>query len=293
MISEWKFCKKGLPLKNEGKVCCNPVEVINESSEVLVVRCNSTRERMCLFCAGIHRKNLRTVVSSGLPWLDSDKPLWTSFVTITAPGVDRLPWAKELCVVMSDHVCSGNLGCRSDPWSTALWNLETKTTWNHFVTELERELGIDVPYWKSWELQKRGALHLHALMRHEGISKADFEVAVREIASVWGFGEQIVIKAVTQANRAEFGVYVTVYVTKGSDLGLTFNELTGELKQGGYRPWSASRDWGLSMADVKLTVRVRAIAWAVASRGEVVTAQAGELDLASAPLEILFEKLRN
>lgn len=56
--------------------------------------------------------------------------------------------------------------------------------------------------------------------------------------------------------------YLAKYCTKGGARARTLNRETGELREGGYRPWSASRQWGDTMKAVRCRQRAYAMAQA-------------------------------
>lgn len=277
--------------RNDGEKCAFPTQLLID--DVLIEgRCQSTRESKCLFCSRIHRENLRAVASSGFGSTEQDKLLWTDFFTMTAPGIDQFPWVHHRKI--GEHICSGKNGCRPDEFAVAMWNEKAKQNWNWLMTALERRFRRKFQYFKSWELQERGLLHLHAICRHPGVSHSDFETALREIAEEWGFGEQIDAQEVTSATKSRTQAYLTKYVTKGSSRALGFDYETGELREARYRPWSASRNWGLSMREAKLLRIFRIREWLALTDAERAIAE-GESTLSpvAQPLDFLYEKLRN
>lgn len=196
-----------------------------------------------------------------------DRPDGYFFITLTAPGEDKLPWDKGFCNHLPSMKCSGAIGCKVDEVALAIWNQNAKQNWSWFMTYLRRELKTQVQFAAAWELQQRGALHRHALNYAPGISLEKMKQAVKIAAAAWGFGVQIDVKAITANNAAEMSSragYIVAYITK--DLGSVkmLNRSTGELSEGGIRSWSASRRWGVTIAKVKedrlVWVRTRLLA---------------------------------
>ena len=285
--------------RNDGSRCAFPTVLRNGYGIEIEGRCNATKEKKCIYCARIHVQFLRQVLKSGFDGIDSDKPLEIEFVTLTALGAKDLPWDLTKCNHVKTLKCSGAIGCKVDEFASAVWNDRVRQNWNWFVTELERELERELPYFKVFELQKRGVLHVHALIHVPGISHREFEAAVKRIAIKWDFGQEIEVERVTGRNRAGISHYGGKDVTKGSSEGVTVDRASGEVRKGGYRAWSASRDWGLSMGQAKALVRHKWIERAyerLFARVEEESARsAGTLETAGAEgaLDYLYEKLRN
>ena len=188
------------------------------------------------------------------------------FITLTAPGVDELPWDKAICNHLPTMKCSGELGCKVDEFAVAIWNENAKQNWSWLLTYLRRELETDVQFAAVWELQKRGALHRHALVHAAGISVKRMEQTIRALAAKWGFGVQIDVKAIAGNDAFEMARragYLASYVTKEIGSAKLFDRKTGEPKEGGVRAWSSSRRWGHTMGKVKedrlIWVRARAV----------------------------------
>lgn len=228
------------------------------------VRCKATRDDRCVPCSERHRKDIARVMRSGV---SCDRPSGFFFVTLTGPGVDQLPWDTARCGHRSDgSECSGELGCKSARMATALWNETAPQRWSWFVTEMRRQLGADVQFCGAWETQKRGVLHRHVLMWSPGVSHRRFAASVRLCAVRWGFGRRIPKEAVQSLSAvggrdlARKAGYCAKYATKGGDLGVSLNVETGEIREGGYRRWSASRRWGTTMR----CVRAERVHWAMA-----------------------------
>jgi hypothetical protein len=105
------------------------------------------------------------------------------------------------------------------------WNAAARVHFNHFITLLRRvfpRAGVD--YFKVWEVQERGALHFHMLLRLRGVRVTE-DVARRLLVRA-GFGYVCDLRAADGGSVA----YLAKYLTKS--MGATPG-----------RVWSASRGW--------------------------------------------------
>jgi hypothetical protein len=115
----------------------------------------------------------------------------------------------------------------------------------------------DAQYFRGVEVQQRGAIHDHAMIR----TKVELEErAIRTLAMAAGFGHSVKLVPVEPGSTRE-AYYVSKYITKAADsrsavpwmadvVDEDSGEVTRELVDGRYRTWSMSREWGLRMADV-------------------------------------------
>jgi len=189
-----------------------------------------------------------------------------ALVTLTAPGVTEFPWDTELCSHRRGVRCSGDLGCKVERLPAAAWHDSLARRWSHFVEYLRRDLlDRDLEYFKSYEWQKRGLLHVHALVRvPEWCTATSFAERVQEVATRWGFGHADVRwlpaalvpvelrDGVPPARdpRAAAAGYVAKYVSKGYEElreVVMLAPATGEVSQRCLRPWSTSYRWGDTM----------------------------------------------
>lgn len=170
------------------------------------------------------------------------------------------------------------------------WNAEHGARWNHFRTRLMRELVGDGAYMRGCEVQDgkrradgrgRMALHDHFLVRTRcSLSLAD----VRRLAIAAGFGHEVHVVPVVPGSKRE-AYYVSKYVVKSADtrravpwvtdwVVLETGEVVEEVARAArYRTWSMSRDWGVTMADVKRAAAERWLA-AAAARDQAAEDQA-------------------
>ncbi|WP_448060797.1 replication initiator [Cellulomonas hominis] len=213
------------------------------------------------------------------------------FLTLTAPG-------------RYVHYVRPGQRCRCTPEGgvdLAAWNADAAARWNRLVLELSRWLGVDVvtyddggrvhrtmglTYFRAAEVQRRGALHYHVLVRRRdggplALSPAD----LRRLALKHGFGHSVDVQRLHDGHAT----YVAKYVSKAANdrrevpwakrgyarpvnlahradkrTGLVFDRRTGEVvgeavealfTVATYRTWAASRTWGLGMAAVRADQR--------------------------------------
>lgn len=207
------------------------------------VRCGSSRSSRCSPCSESYRRRVLTVASSGR----ADDGSADLFVTLTAPGEQ-------------EHYLPNGAVCPCTPSggvNLAVWNAEAGKRWSRFIQELRREVG-DVEYFKGVEVQKRGALHFHALFRvPPGRSQRGWTLLVRRLAIKHGFGHSV---DATPIDEEHVAGYVAKYASKATDDRHDIpwcDRETGEMRvgHGRYRVWSSSRSWGLSMQSVRAAQR--------------------------------------
>lgn len=263
-MSGYRFSHWGRPIDGFCQMPRVMVDVSNPA-EWYHGRCGSARPSRCAPCAEIKRGDIASIGRSG--WIDQPGDRGY-FVTLTPPGADVLPWDRSLCHHSDGVPCSGSIGCKAEHGALAEWHGRVGQRWSWFMTELRRLSGVDVQFFKTWELQRRGALHLHSMMRPDGmISDRRFRACIRLAASRYGFGGQVDVQVFslsdTQAAARSAG-YVAKYASKSSDDLCTVDRVdfdTGEFMPVGLRSWSSSRRWGDTMASIKL----RRCQWATAA----------------------------
>lgn len=234
------------------------------------IRCGTSRASKCEPCAAVYRGRVGRVAGSGL--VVGVRGL---FLTLTAPGaVEHYAPDGSLC------------GCTPVGGADlAEWNARASLRWNNFVRDLSRALGADyfvdgrrrqgVTYFRAAEVQRRGALHYHVLLRRvDGRPVQVSKSTVRALAIRHGFGHSVDVQRLEPGHAS----YVAKYVAKSADerrdvpwrlwrtprgfrqdaeTGLWVNPRTGEVRDPelvtspSFRTWSASRTWGLGMGEVK------------------------------------------
>jgi hypothetical protein len=200
-------------------------------------------------------------------------------LTITAPGQDRHTMWDPGNVRGSRPECH----CHEVEPDLGVWNASASARWNRLRTSLSR-LVPDLAYLRAVEVQKRGALHLHVLIH----SSAPLDVLMLQRAAVAaGFGCVLDLAHVEPGSR-KHAYYVSKYVTKACDARESVpwkvrevDTETGEIletrRDASYRTWSASRDWGLTMAMLKAVSSAQARARAARLREAGELAEAGRL----------------
>jgi hypothetical protein len=170
------------------------------------------------------------------------------FLTLTAPGdrAHKLPSGDWCPCTPADGV------------DLARWNAGHSARWNHFRTVMRREESNEIEYFRGVEVQKRGALHDHAMV-HSPVPLS--EKALRDKAIRANFGHELHLVPV-EPNSRKAAYYVSKYITKATDQredvpwwGDVIDYETGEVTEGvvdgRYRTWSMSRAWGDTMAQVR------------------------------------------
>lgn len=238
--------------RTDGLACLRPLRVVCRNTRcsgfTTYWPCNRHSAANCAPCAQRYKRRLDRVAQSGLGQRNAG---YLYFTTLTAPGEEE--HADQHGIVCSCTPAGGvDLG---------LWNASHSKRWNHFRTAL-RQLVPALEFFRGIEVQKRGALHDHALVW----SPVPLTTStIRTFAMRAGFGHSIKHARIV-AGSAEEARYVTKYTTKSVDQRTAVpwtvdvvDEETGEITtedvDGRYRTWSMSRGWGLRMADVKAAIR--------------------------------------
>jgi len=200
----------------------------------------------CRPCAARYRRRVGRVAESGCDRRGGHLYL----LTLTAPGEQQ-------------HVnrTTGEV-CRCTPAGgieLGEWNASHSRRWNHFRTRLRQD-HPGAEFFRGIEVQKRGALHHHALVWSPKRLTLQW---VRTLAVGVGYGHSVDLQPIDAASRSAAG-YVTKcvagYVTKARGERKTVPWLdvdhrTGVIRRGEgearYRTWSKSRGWGLTMAAVR------------------------------------------
>ena len=247
------------------------------------VRCGSGSPKKCGPCAALKAGDLAAIVRSGMMDEagsgDSRRGALLCLVTFTAPGVAVLPWDKSRCGHADGVRCSGEFGCVVEAAAAQVWHRALAKQWSYFRQFVRRSLpGCDVQYYRTYEDQRRGVLHVHAVTRLSGVcSLKRWEAVCRRYAAKHGFGPQVDVSPVRSTDLraiARAAGYVAKYVTKAYDSPIRVERVVcakgwhAPLRwpeprkvSSRLRPWSASREWGDSM---KLT-RERRVCYAQAA----------------------------
>jgi hypothetical protein len=262
---ELRFAGRGTPIGN----CERPTLLVCMNCQgSLTTRCNASARSICGPCGVTYRQRVGRIFVSG--W--TDNPLERLyFVTLTAPseiGGHTMP-SGDVCP------CTPVEGI-----NLAEWHANVGQRWSWFMTALRRVVG-EAQYCKATEVQDRGAVHFHALVRTEGQLS---ERVVRELAIGYGFGHAVDVQLLTGCKGAQkIAWYCAKYASKAADDRHdvdTLDHRTGEIIRGmpRLRVWTASRGWGLTM----LALKASQARWArtEAERSEAPASPARPVDAA-------------
>lgn len=246
-------------------------------AEEVVVKCGSASSEACEPCGVAHRGRVTVVAYSGLrrrpvPGRRLAVSPVALFLTLTAPGVRQ---HHPYTVKGGQKVWDNTRWCRCTPalgTNLAKWNGASGKAFNRLMQDLRRLPGLDdVVYVKAAEVQRRGALHFHVILRRRagGVLAMDLE-RVGALAIEHGFGHEVDLQKV----EPRHGAYIAKYAAKAANqrpdvpwcgrrrkVVTVLDEHTGELVDHHmwqlsltptYRTWTASRAWGDSMKAVRL-----------------------------------------
>ena len=261
--------------------CDSPLLLEHESGRQWVKRCGATSEVRCKPCAVSYRRRVRRVADSGRVRYPGATLL---HLTITAPSEkDQHCRRHKGCDARRNESC--DVCPCTPPGGVHLgkWNGTCSARWNRFLGQLRRQTGLKLQYFRAAEVQERGALHFHVMIRlprSRGCVLS--EAQIREIAMNYGFGHSVKLDPITDHKAAG---YVAKYVSKScADRAAMpwVHRRTGEVTNGHgrYRCWTSSREWGQSMKDV----RAEQAAWWAAQAGSAPPAEqapTGPLDPSS------------
>jgi hypothetical protein len=261
--------------------CDRPLVLEYESGRQVIKRCGATSSDRCLPCSTSYRKRVRRVADSGRVRYPKATLL---LLTLTAPSEhDQHCQRHKRCDARRDATCEA-CPC-TPPGGVHLgeWNGTCSARVNRVIEQLRRETGVQLQYFRGAEVQKRGALHFHVMIRlprSHGVVLS--EAQIKRIAIAYGFGHEMKLDAVTDRKAAG---YVAKYVAKSCTDRQRMpwvHRRTGEVTNGNgrYRPWTSSREWGQTMKDV----RAEQAAWWAERAGEAPPAEqapTGPLDPSS------------
>lgn len=244
----------GLPCLQPLRVVCRHPGCAAETA----IRCNGHRQSRCAPCASRYRARLSRLAQHGI--LAREGSGAAGMLTVTAPGVEG--HSEFIPGRPGDH---GPCGC----WKAARdglerWNPSAAARWNHLRTLLDREYPGMV-YVRAAEVQKRGALHFHVLLWSP---KPVVLQRMRELAMRAGFGCSVDWAPCDPGSR-RWAYYLAKYITKSTDERdhvpwkvERLNKRTGEIRlmhsTATFRTWSSSRDWGLTMKQIREALRAAA-----------------------------------
>lgn len=253
-----------------GMACDRPVLVVLGCGEVRVTECDSRREDRCGACSSKHKRYLIRRAEAGLQ-TGGQKHL----VTFTAPGSDA---HKRLDPKLAGAWCNSrhksprpgwrrhsdprpDCGCRLPAAGLEDWNPTAGKRWNVLRLALSRLCGGELQYFRVVEIQDRGAIHLHVLVRvPDGAHLDPYEV--QRLALAAGFGCNVDLTPMADARAAR---YVAKYAAKGYCerasvpwRDVVLDRETGELRTrqiAAYRTVSQSQGWGLTLKEIRAQIR--------------------------------------
>lgn len=205
-----------------------------------VARCGHSSRSRCSPCSKTYQQRVRHLTASGF-----SRPGDVFVLTLTAPGNGAHMYRGRRCP------CTPEEGV-----DLATWNGEMATRWNHFITDVRRTIG-ECEYMAAKEVQKRGALHIHAPLRFTRPTTVRLS-KIRALAIRHGFGHEVHLDPIAPERVDSACWYVSKYVSKSSterDRAPFVHHQTGEVGPGRWRTWTSSRAWGSSMAAVKASQR--------------------------------------
>jgi hypothetical protein len=138
----------------------------------------------------------------------------TRLVTLTAPGVDVLPWDEDHCAWMGPHKHSGPLGCRIEVEAANAWAVDLEQRFHRLCMAARKRGRVREPVVcaRAWEAQNRGAPHCHMVTIVNAPGER-FVEALLELAPRYGFGT-IHDKGYAARGGYAHAAYLSKYVTK-------------------------------------------------------------------------------
>lgn len=263
--------------------------------------CQSHRSWACGPCARRYKADVRKVAQLGLVRCRADAVI--VFVTLTAPSLPHCKRRDHHGCKASGRSCK-RCECSVDDFDVAEWNAGHTRRKNDYITAgrrgewcIGRESPDEVHYFGGVEPQDgkrsgrhgRYALHDHLILVFPAgvrISPA----AMKRVAMRLGFGHSIDVKvlpAYAEEAKSRIAAYagkVAHYVSKAADEHANVpwpkdpTQPKGFARGYCWRPWTASRGWACSMAEVRRARRWRCEPL-VAPALPVRTAGGGALDV--------------
>lgn len=143
-------------------------------------------------------------------------------ITVTAPGVDVLPWDRSRCKLKRRHRCEGPAGCVVHDEAADAWSADASARWAKLRQAARVAAKRATPHktpprllGRVWEPQKRGVPHVHVVVdcsTAELLEAAEaFRSALARLAPAYGFGR--VDKDINPHGPEKAAGYVADYLT--------------------------------------------------------------------------------
>ncbi len=245
-----------------------------------IVRCQTSQVRRCGPCARRYRNRVRQLIQDGIELL----PLGMAvFLTVTAPSEKGAHCRRHRRCQGAGWDC---LPCVCSPVGgvdLADWNATLTKRMNRMLEALRRgeaspmvggrRRPVSFDYVQGREVQRRGALHVHAVLLPRGRAPLQLDrKALRELVMRHGFGHEIEFERIGTSQHGgskaktpgRVAGYVSKYVSKAADQReeVPWPALPRR-RQAPYRTWTRSRGWPRSMKEVRDEQR----RWARAAAG--------------------------
>jgi hypothetical protein len=216
--------------------------------------CNLTKTSKCRPCAARYGGRVKSLAAQGF----SRPGGYFYLLTLTAPS--------DLHYYRSGKLCE----CAVEGFDLSRWNPQAAKCWNRLLVSIERHYGHRPSYFRAAEVQKRGALHHHVIIRSEVALDAK---SIKPLAVVAGYGHSVDLQRLDPKSR-QVADYVAKYITKACDVRDSVpwwttvvdhetGEVTEGLVAGRYRTWSQSQDYGSTMRIIRAAAqeKARELAW--------------------------------
>lgn len=254
----------------DGLDCDQPLRLVYSCGASRVKRCDRRRQDKCLPCSQMHKRYLIRRAEHGC-----EQPGFIYLATFTAPGSEehqRLDAKLDGKWANSGHPSAKpgwrrrnqprpDCSCCLPAAGLEAWNPTAGACWNRLRLGLSRLAGTvgGLEYLRVVEVQDRGALHHHVLIRTP-VELDPNEVQVLAVAA--GYGCSVDLSPMPPARAAR---YVAKYAAKGyTDRGdvpwrdEVLDKETGELvprQTAAYRTVSQSSRWGMTLRQIRDEIR--------------------------------------
>ncbi|WP_297591184.1 replication initiator [uncultured Mobiluncus sp.] len=186
--------------------------------------CNSRFCDICPRCALLYRKDWLIICKSGcVPWDDipqeTIKKYTFYFLTLTAPSFGEIHFVpntdsgSKVCACGKTHT-EEDLHLKGVPVDPSTYDYEGQVAWNYAAAQLWRNTYRalrnsfeTLDFFRVWEWQSRGALHVHVILRieaSEGVMPSKIkDIAHNQHTGEFGWGDQIDCQPLPDDNERE------------------------------------------------------------------------------------------